>query len=536
MPRIFEVIWDDELPRDSSAQPSQDGIIVRVVPTDAGARRVRVHGRDQRLHGPRPVTEIARAARRARRGRRHPVAQRLQRSDPVGRGPARRPGRHRPGAAAAGPGGRGRRRRGSRRRHRPLGSDARPVLAVDPGLAINLDGQPLELGRRVTIGFVRPDRRDLPGRRRLRPLRRRPVRDAGARRVRPLDRSGGGGRRQGGRRRAGQRARGVQHRLHRRGRAVPALPRRHRPEDVDEPPPAQPPRVPDVRRARPAQHARSRRAIRRAGARANRARRPAGRVPRRHRRRPGAPRLAAGRRASPSSTRGACAAGPCPPSPGTSFVTPAATRRSRRARRATCSSSTSCATSSPRADAPSRVRATDVFRYLPPAGVIPIASSVSRGFDVRTFFEGLKVHNRDPRRARPRPRSSRPPSSPTCSASRSRSPDRARDGPQAVAGHLDLPHPRERPDAPAAAVPGHPRAAASPTCPRDGPRRGASIRLAVGAARAGRPAAVRHGGRGADLRALHHRRHAAIAPTRGSTWATGTTRTTPRSTDLEDHR
>ena len=34
---------------------------------------------------------------------------------------------------------------------------ARPVLTVDPGLAINLEGRTLELGRRVTIGLVRVD-------------------------------------------------------------------------------------------------------------------------------------------------------------------------------------------------------------------------------------------------------------------------------------------------------------------------------------------------------------------------------------------
>jgi hypothetical protein len=34
---------------------------------------------------------------------------------------------------------------------------ARPVLAVEPGLAFNLDGQALQLGRRVTIGLVRVD-------------------------------------------------------------------------------------------------------------------------------------------------------------------------------------------------------------------------------------------------------------------------------------------------------------------------------------------------------------------------------------------
>jgi len=35
--------------------------------------------------------------------------------------------------------------------------NARPVLAVEPGLAFNLDGHAIELGRRVTVGLVRVD-------------------------------------------------------------------------------------------------------------------------------------------------------------------------------------------------------------------------------------------------------------------------------------------------------------------------------------------------------------------------------------------
>jgi hypothetical protein len=63
------------------------------------------------------------------------------------------------------------------------------------------------------------------------------------------------------------------------------------------------------------------------------------------------------------------------------------------------------------AGSPESVAALNRFRWLPPAGVIPLAGAPAfRGFRVDTFFQAIKVRD---------PSSSRDPASSPCSASRS---------------------------------------------------------------------------------------------------------------------
>jgi hypothetical protein len=44
-----------------------------------------------------------------------------------------------------------------------------------------------------------------------------------------------------------------------------------------------------------------------------------------------------------------------------------------------------------RSDNPAQIRATDVFKYLPPVGLLPVNDAASPGFDVNRFFQGVTV-------------------------------------------------------------------------------------------------------------------------------------------------